>query len=93
MDDAVDNPEFKYDETQLRAINACRMFHGLVFPSELLHYDEKSFNQKYLTSKFCQRNNIQHQSWPSQPVPTDAQWIVWRKFIRKHYLDDDEDKW
>ena len=44
MDDAVDNPEFKYDETQLRAINACRMFHGLVFPSELLHYDEKSFN-------------------------------------------------
>lgn len=80
MDDAARDKQINGSEETLAAINACRLYHGISYPSEMLHYDGQSFNKKFMYSTHCQRKKS-HRDWPTQPSPPDKQWIIWRTFI------------
>ena len=92
MDDAVEHSLINGNIDKLFAINACRLFHGLLYPSKLLHYDCKYLKLQYLFGNKSQRKEC-HKYWPTQPCPTDKQWDVWRQFIRSTYTMDDEQTW
>ena len=34
------------------------------------------------------RSEKQHDLWPTQPLPTDEQWTIWREFINQRYIKD-----
>ena len=85
MDDAVWDPFSEWDNDKLRAINACRLYHGVTYPSDILLYNKKYINSEYLYGKSCMRTSEQHKNWPTQNIPTDAQWAIWRDFLFKKY--------
>ena len=43
MDEAASDPIYNKDDISLKAINACRLYHGLTYPSEMLLYNSKTF--------------------------------------------------
>ena len=92
MDIAVKDNQVKYKPNHLIAINQCRMYHGVIYASEMLQYDRRTFNRHYLNATFPQRKRSSTVTWPNQPVPKDEQWTIWRQFIRRWYLDD-KDRW
>ena len=67
MDDAVYDKDIEWDETKLRAINACRLFHGVVYPSDMLHYNRRYINRTYLYGHKSMQNQHQQENWPEQP--------------------------
>lgn len=73
MDDAVADTQLKWNEEKLYAINACRLYHGLTFPSDLLLYNKKYVNKSYLLGYQSLRTTEQQEGWPPQPLPTDDQ--------------------
>ena len=87
MDSGLQCNEFK-----LQAVNTCRLFHGITFPSEMLHYDEVHFNHHFLFGKYSQRSRKVTMTWPTQPLPYIDQWTTLRQFIRTQYLDGN-DNW
>ena len=92
MDIAVNDVKIKCDEWKLRAINACRLYHGVVYPSDMSLYSGKFIQQGYLYGNGSYRKK-QHQGWPNQPVPLDHQWTEWRRFVRENYLLEDMKTW
>ena len=86
MDDAVYDAELEWDETKLRAINSCRLYHGLTYPSDMLHYNRRYINKEYLNGVKSMRTTIQKETWPEQPLPLSSQWTYWRAFIRRKYI-------
>ena len=34
------------------------------------------------------RGKTQHDMWPTQPSPTDDQWVIWQNFILRCYISD-----
>ena len=70
---------------ELFAINCCRIFHGLIYPSEMSNYDGATINKNFLNGRYSKRNT-KHQNWPNQPCPTDYQWQIWREFVYRRYL-------
>ena len=84
MDDAVYDSEYNQNPSSLKAINACRLYHGVVYPSDMISPDEKTIYPPYLFGNGSLRRQ-KHINWPTQPLPTDSQWRVWRSFVRKHY--------
>ena len=92
MDDAAHYQSTAWNESKLKAINACRVYHGIVFPSDLLHYNRKYINKEYLFGRYCMRSETQKKRWPTQPLPTDGQWTVWREFITSKYTCDGSTK-
>ena len=86
MDNAVAGPEFSINGKSLEAINACQHFHGVVFPSDMLHYNGRYMQNEYMWGKVCMRKEFQ-EDWPTQPIPVAEQWTIWRCFIRKKYLN------
>ena len=85
MDDAISDGKYKHQPNELFAINCCRIFHGLIYPSEMSNYDGATINKNYLNGRYSKRNT-KHQNWPNQPCPTDYQWQIWREFIYRRYL-------
>ena len=80
MDDAVADNIINGDSMKLFAINACRLFHGVTFPSDMSHYEGKYLKQQYLYGNKSQRKQ-KHENWPTQPCPLDKHWVVWRDFV------------
>ena len=74
MDDAVDDKEINKDEVKLTNINACRLYHGVVYPSEMLEYTGRTKIQGYLFGNGSYRKQ-HHKDWPYQPCPSDNQWV------------------
>ena len=88
MDLAVADPEFKTKPFQLDAINACRIYHGVVYFSDMSTYTGRHMIQEYLWGRRSMRK-IGQGDWPTQPVPVTRQWRVWRQFLRKHHKDSE----
>ena len=55
MDDAAYDSTTEWNEEKLRAINACRLYHGVTFPSDLLLYNQSFINKEYLFGNSCMR--------------------------------------
>ena len=85
MDDAVNDTELRYNSSKLNAINECRLYHGLIYPSEMYQYTGKFIKCAYLYGEHSQRNQ-QQRHWPTQPKPIDSHWTEWRAFIRRQYV-------
>ena len=81
MDDAVLDKLTEWDVEKLKAINACRLYHGIVYPSDMLHYNRRFINSEFLYGIKSMRTALQQTTWPEQPVPPDPQWAFWRAFI------------
>ena len=71
MDDAAFDKLTEWNATKLRAVNACRLYYGALFPSDLLQYNRKYINRQYIYGNKCMRSEKQHDLWPTQPLPTD----------------------
>ena len=85
MDTAVNDEEFNKKRTMIEAINACRLYHRVTYPSDMSTYTGRHMVNEYLWGRRSMRTK-QHEYWPTQPLPTAGQWTIWRKFIRKHYI-------
>ena len=87
MDDAVWDPLYNTSLEALQAINSCRLFHGITYPSDMLNYDGTTLRQSFLYGRGSNRKT-RHKEWPHQPVPNAKQWTTWRRFIRQHYVQN-----
>ena len=86
MDDAAHDSMTEWDVGNLKAINACQLLHGIVYPSEMLHYNRRFINRDFLYGFKSMRTRRQQTTWPEQPVPLDTQWAIWRAFIYRKYV-------
>lgn len=86
MDDAIKDKRYKYKLRELRAINNCRMYHGIIYPSEMLQYNGREINKGYLYGKKSLRSKTQLTNWPIQPYPSVDDWNVWCQFVTTTYM-------
>ena len=87
MDIACTTPKYKNNRRLLFNINACRVYHGAIWLSDMTTYDGKYINASYLNGYRCMRTRpTQQYTWPHQPNPTKAQWTTWKEFIHGTFL-------
>ena len=87
MDIALQIPKYKNNKRLLCNINACRIYHGVIWISDMATYDGKYINASFLNGyrQMRHRSNQQY-TWPTQPNPTKAQWSTWKEFIHGNFL-------
>ena len=93
MDDATHDLTTEWNEDKLRAINVCRLYHGITYPSKLLLYNKTHINKEFLFGNSCMKSTKQIEGWPTQPLPLDSQWAVWRDFIYHKYTVNNSTTW
>ena len=86
MDEAAYDSKIEWDNDKLSAINACRLYHGVVFLSDMLQYNRRYINKEYLFGRYSMRTKEKKMNWPTQPLPPDEQWVIWREFILRKYV-------
>ena len=68
------------EDSLIESINACRIYHGVTWMSNMCSYDGKNFHENYLNGLKQQREENDDR-WPYQPNPTRIQWDIWKRFI------------
>ena len=58
----------------------------------MLQYNRQYINKQYLFSNVCQQKQNKD-DWPTQPVPHDEQWVEWREFVRRNYINPQNNEW
>ena len=87
MDMALQLPKYKNNKRLLFNINACRLYHGVIWMSDMVTYDGKYINASFLNGYRQMRGRPNQQyTWPNQPNPTKAQWTTWKEFIHGNFL-------
>ena len=66
IDDTVEDKIINKDERKIININACRLYHGVIYPGEMMEYTGRSILQGYLFGNGSYQKQ-QHKDWLVQP--------------------------
>ena len=75
------SPEGEFTTSELRDINWCRMFKGILFISNITN-NLGTHIQQSATDKVTNFNLIHDLNWYSKNHTTTSEWSTWRKAIR-----------
>ena len=73
MDTAANDKNIKGDESKLRSINACRLYHGVIYPNDKSVYTSTQIRDIYLF-RIGSNRKAEQVGWPEQPLPLTHQW-------------------
>ena len=87
MDIAVTDSLVNANRRKMEAINACRLYHGVICLSNMRAYNGLKMNLGYLSPRGGRRlTKSAQERWPSIPCPTTWQWGVWKEFVYRHFI-------
>ena len=76
-----------YGKTTLKRLNACRLYHRIIYISEILETNTK-LDPKFLT-KEGQSQSKSQLNWPNQNCPDTKTWKTWKQVLQDVFTTED----